>query len=75
MAGLRKLWLEHAEGKGKRTVGDDKRRFERIVDHFGATKRVATLLPKDVTELMTALKNEKNKRGRPMMPATINRHR
>jgi integrase len=53
MADLSKLWLEHAEHK--RSLSDDKQRLAVIVEHFGATTRVATLTTEEVLAFRSKL--------------------
>ncbi|MCC6809681.1 MAG: tyrosine-type recombinase/integrase [Deltaproteobacteria bacterium] len=72
MDGLRKVWLEEAASKA--SIGDDRQRLATIVDHFGATTRVASLLPVDVAKFANTLAQRKTRRGSLMAQATINRH-
>ncbi|MBN1652661.1 MAG: site-specific integrase [Deltaproteobacteria bacterium] len=72
MEGLRKLWLEHASHK--RTVDDDRQRFETIVEYFGPSTLIASLTPSDIDRFREVLSKRTTRMNRAMTPATVNRH-
>ena len=72
VAGLRDAWLEHA--KQKRSIRDDRRRFNAIIDFFGANCFVAQLSKSDIERFRDALADRDTLRKGKMAPATVNRH-
>src|SRR5688572_11574844 len=53
VGGLRTLWLD--EKKHKRSIGHDKQRFTRIVEHFGETTLVSAVTSNDVRKFRASL--------------------
>jgi integrase len=72
MEGLRKLWLEHASQK--RSIDDDRQRFETIIEHFGPSTAIASLTLSDIDRFRDALSKRTTRMNKPMTPATVNRH-
>lgn len=72
VSALRDLWLSHAVNK--RSFAADKRRFEAIVDHFGASTQLTGIRPADIERFQGMMAVRITRRKRPTAPATVNRH-
>lgn len=78
---LRERWLQHAQAKGKASLSDDATRFRRIVDFLGENRQLASITRADVEDFVVGLRaarkasrRSKDTEGKPLAPATINRH-
>ncbi len=72
MKGLREMWLEGASGK--KTIGHDRQRLDRIVEFLGARTLVTSLTSEDVDKLKLHLRNTPTRHGPQSAPATVNRY-
>lgn len=72
MKDLRDLWLKHAAPK--KTIGDDAKRFETILDMLGEDRPIAELTTADVIAFRDKLRKKKTIRGTPHTKATTNRY-
>ncbi|MEQ9503667.1 MAG: site-specific integrase [Deltaproteobacteria bacterium] len=69
---LRDRWLEHA--KRKKSLAADRTRFELLVELLGEHTPIANLEGRHVEQLIEDLAETPTRLGRPMAPATVNRH-
>jgi integrase len=72
VAGLRDKWLEAKAHK--RSLRADKTRFETIVEHFGASTMVSSILGDDVIRFAAELAATRVRGDRLMSTASVNRH-
>lgn len=72
LAGLQDLWFEHAANK--KSVKADQSRFDTVVSFFGASTQITGLAPADIEKLKALLTNKQTRFGKPMAPASVNRH-
>lgn len=69
---LRAMWLKHASPK--KSLRNDKQRFERIVEFFGAEREVKTITSPEIDDFRAWLGVQVTRRKKPMAAGTVNRH-
>ena len=70
--GLQDKWLKHA--KHKRSLDKDEQRFKVIVKHFKPNRLIGTMTQEECEGFRDSLAETITRRGKPMAPATVNRH-
>ncbi|HET6344631.1 MAG TPA: site-specific integrase [Myxococcota bacterium] len=72
--GLFRLWLDHARAVGKKSLEADQIRSRLLIQLLGGARLLLSLRPVDIEKLRTALEGTQTRLGRPMSPASVNRH-